>query len=179
MKKYFTIQKLVLAAMFMAVGIVLPFVTGQIPQIGKMLCPMHIPVLLSGFFIGAPLALIVGLITPLLRSVMFGFPMMVPNAVCMCFELAAYGAVAGVMYELACTWKMNRVVRIYVCLIAAMLAGRLVGGVASVAVYRIIAGEFTMSMFVAGYFTGAVPGIILQLVLIPLLVDRLIKYVRN
>ena len=82
-------KKLVLSALFLAIGLILPFITMQIPAVGKMLCPMHIPVLLCGFITGWPYGLIVGFITPLLRSVLFGMPMMVPNAVCMAFELAA------------------------------------------------------------------------------------------
>lgn len=92
-------KKLVLSALFLAIGLILPFITMQIPAVGKMLCPMHIPVLLCGFIVGWPYGLLVGFITPLLRSVLFGMPMLVPNAVCMAFELATYGFVAGVLSQ--------------------------------------------------------------------------------
>ena len=46
------IYDLILAALCMALGIVLPFFTGQIPQIGGMLLPMHLPVLLCGLLCG-------------------------------------------------------------------------------------------------------------------------------
>ena len=69
MKKQMTVRKTVLAALFLAIGLILPFITMQIPAVGKMLCPMHIPVLLCGYILGGPYGLIVGFITPLLRSV--------------------------------------------------------------------------------------------------------------
>ena len=95
MKKQMTVRKTVLAALFLAIGLILPFITMQIPAVGKMLCPMHIPVLLCGYILGGPYGLIVGFITPLLRSVTFGMPVMLPNAICMAFELATYGLVSG------------------------------------------------------------------------------------
>jgi thiamine transporter ThiT len=86
-----TTKKMVLSALFIALGLVLPFFTGQIPQIGSRLLPMHIPILLCGFVCGAPFGLAAGFITPLLRSLIFGMPPMMPTAVAMAFELAAYG----------------------------------------------------------------------------------------
>ena len=74
-------RNLTFSAMFLAIGLVLPFITGQIPQIGKMLCPMHIPILLCGFFCGWKYAVPVGLVCPLLRSVLFGMPVLYPSAV--------------------------------------------------------------------------------------------------
>ena len=91
------LKKLVLSGMFLALGIVLPFVTGQIPQIGSMLCPMHIPVLLCGFICGWQYGLVVGLIVPVLRSMMFGMPPMFPTATAMAFELMTYGFLAGAL----------------------------------------------------------------------------------
>lgn len=112
------IRKLTYAALFLALAMVLPFLTGQIPQIGKSLCPMHIPALLCGFLCGWPWGLAVGLIAPLLRSVTFGMPAMFPDAVVMAFELAAYGAVAGILYRLLP--KRLGIGRIYIALAAAM-----------------------------------------------------------
>jgi thiamine transporter ThiT len=111
------IRKLTYAALFLALAMVLPFLTGQIPQIGKSLCPMHIPALLCGFLCGWPWGLAVGLIAPLLRSVTFGMPAMFPDAVVIAFELAAYGAVAGILYRLLP--KRLGIGRIYIALAAA------------------------------------------------------------
>ena len=118
-------RKLTYAALFLALALVLPFLTGQIPEIGKMLSPMHIPVLLCGFLCGWPWGLAVGFIAPLLRSVLFGVPVMFPGAVAMAFELAVYGALSGLLYSI-----LPRKTRsIYVTLIVSMIAGRVVWGV--------------------------------------------------
>ena len=150
-------------ALYLALALVLPFLTGQIPQIGAMLCPMHIPALLCGFVCGWPWGLAVGLIAPLLRSLLFGMPTLFPTAVAMCFELAAYGAVSGLMYRLLPAFRG----RLYVILLAAMLAGRLVWGGAQLLLSGLAHTAFTPALFLAGAVTNAVPGIILQLVIIP------------
>ena len=113
------VLRLTYSALYLAIALVLPFLTGQIPQIGSMLCPMHIPALLCGFVCGWPWGLAVGFIAPLLRSALFGMPTMFPAAVAMAFELAAYGAVAGLLYRVL----PKRTGCIYVALIAAMVAG--------------------------------------------------------
>ena len=87
-------RSIVLAALFLALAFVLPMVTGHVPQVGNMLCPMHFPILLCGFVLGGPWGLAVGFIAPLLRSVLFGMPPMFPIAIAMAFELAAYGQLA-------------------------------------------------------------------------------------
>ena len=85
----FSTKKLTLSAAFLGLGLVLPFLTGQVPQVGSMLLPMHIPVLLCGIICGWEYGLAVGAILPLLRSVIFGMPPMYPTALAMTFELAA------------------------------------------------------------------------------------------
>ena len=171
MKKRNDIRKLTLAAMFLALAFVLPFLTGQIPQIGSMLCPMHIPVLLCGFFCGAPWGLAVGLLAPVIRSFALGMPPMFPTAFCMAFELAAYGFVAGWLYN-----KLpKRKVYVYVSLLCAMVLGRIVWGVVMFACMGLDASKFGLTAFVAGAFTNAIPGIVLQIILIPVLVILLDK----
>ena len=164
---------LVLSAMFIAIGLVLPFLTGQIPQIGQMLSPMHIPIFLCGFICGWPYGLVAGFITPLLRSVLFHMPVMYPNALGMAFELATYGAVAGLAYSLFRKTSFQKIVAIYLALITAMLCGRVVWGLASLVLYGIQGNSFTFSAFLAGAFTKAIPGIILHLILIPPIVFAL------
>ena len=93
------LKNLVLAAMFLALGLVLPFLTGQIQQIGNMLLPMHFPVILCGLICGWKYGLGVGFIVPLLRSAIFGMPVMYPNALAMAFELATYGFFAGFLFS--------------------------------------------------------------------------------
>lgn len=169
MKKQ-SVKLLTLSGLFLALGLLLPFLTGQIPNIGKMMLPMHIPVLLAGFVCGWPYGLVVGLICPLLRSVIFGAPPMT-SAVPMAFELAAYGFATGLLYKLFP--KKN--IFIYTALIISMLFGRIVWAAASYGFNQIIGSSFTWEMFVAGAFVNAIPGIILQIVLIPVLVMALKK----
>ena len=160
------VRKLTYAALFLAIALVLPLLTAQIPEIGKSLCPMHIPVLLCGFLCGWPWGLAVGFIAPLLRSVIFGMPVMFPGAVAMAFELAVYGCVSGLLYKLLPKTKVN----LYVTLIIAMIAGRVVWGIVRLILAGLSGNGFTWTMFISGAITTAIPGIILHSVLIPILV---------
>ena len=160
------LHKMVLAALFLALAYVMPFLTGQIPEIGSMLCPMHLPVLLCGFICGWPLGLLVGFVAPLLRSLTLGMPPLFPTAVCMAFELAAYGAVAGLSRRLLPKKKPY----IYCSLLVAMIVGRLVWGASMLVCTGIQGADFTLSAFLAGAILNALPGIVLQIVLIPVLV---------
>jgi len=159
-----TTYRLVLSAMLIAAGIVLPFVTGQIRQIGNMLLPMHLPVFLCGMICGWQYGAVVGFATPILRSVMFGMPVIFPGAVSMAFELAVYGLVCGLIYGMT---KKNNVLSVYTAMIPAMLLGRAVWGVVQILLLGLGGKVFTWQMFFAGAFVNAFPGIILQLVLIP------------
>lgn len=163
-KKKNPVFQITLAAMFLAIGIVLPFLTGQIKQIGSMLLPMHIPVLLCGLICGWQYGLAVGFILPLFRSVLFSMPVLFPTAVAMAFELATYGAVVGLLYSRS-HWKC--VIALYRSLIAAMLAGRVVWGIVQMLLLGIKGNRFTWQMFFAGAFLNAIPGIVLQLIFIP------------
>ncbi len=166
MNKRNHLLKMAFAAVFLALAFVMPFLTGQIPEIGSMLCPMHIPVLLCGFICGWPWGLAVGLTAPLLRSLTLGMPPLFPTALCMAFELASYGAVAGLMHKLLPRKKGY----IYCSLLTAMLVGRVVWGLAMFVCMGADGGAFTFAAFLTGAFTNAIPGIIAQLVLIPVLV---------
>lgn len=162
-------QKLVLSALFMALGIVLPFLTGQVKQIGNMLLPMHIPVILCGMICGWQYGLAVGAATPLLRSVMFGMPPLMPTAAAMAVELAVYGLTAGIMYA-----KLpKKTPCLYGSLLAAMAAGRLAWGVAGIVLYSFAGNQFSMQIFLAGAFFNAIPGIVLQIILIPIIMIAL------
>ena len=160
------VRKLTYAALYLAIAMLLPFVTGQIPEIGSMLCPMHIPVLLCGFMCGWPWGMTVGFIAPLLRSVLFGMPAMFPGAVAMAFELAVYGSMAGLLYHLLPKKKWI----IYAVLLISMIAGRIVWGIARLILAGLTGNSFTWALFLAGAVTNAIPGIIMHLILIPVLV---------
>ena len=158
--------KLILSALFLALAFVLPYFTMQIPEIGAMLCPMHIPVLLCGFICGWKWGLGVGFIAPLFRSLILEMPPIFPTATCMAFELATYGAVAGIAYRFLPKKKPY----IYCALIISMFVGRIVWGFASLACYGIQGNGFTMSMFISGAIVNAIPGIVIQIILVPILV---------
>ena len=175
-----TTQNFVLAAMFMALGLVLPFLTGQIQQIGNMLLPMHLPVLVCGLICGWQYGAVVGFVLPLLRFVLFGMPPIYPMGVSMAFELATYGFLVGWLYSHS-RWQC--IISLYRCLIAAMVGGRLVWGAVRVLLSGVAGQAFTWEMFLSGALLTAVPGIILQLTLIPALMlalDRtgLVKFRR-
>lgn len=155
---------LVLSAMFLALGIVLPFLTGQIKEIGNMLLPMHIPVMLCGLVCGWQYGLTIGAITPILRSALFGMPIMFPSAISMAFELATYGFVIGILFQKS-RWKCIK--SLYRCILISMISGRVVWGIVQCILLGLGENGFTISMFVTSAITKAIPGIILQLMLIP------------
>ena len=159
------IRKLTYSAVCLALCMILPFLTGQIPQIGSALCPMHIPVLLAGFLCGPWWAMAVGAVAPLLRFALFGMPPLFPTGAAMCFELAAYGLVSGLLYTRLPKCTAN----IYVSLISAMLLGRIIWAVVRM-ILMVGGAPFTLAIFLADGFINAIPGIIVQLILIPLLV---------
>ncbi len=156
-------KKLVLSALFLALCYVLPFFTGNIPQIGAMLLPMHLPVILCGFLCGGTWGGVVGAVAPVMRSVLTGgFPPMFPTAFAMSFELAAYGLMCGILFHRL----PRRPIYIYLSLIVAMIFGRVVWGLV-MALITLNGSGFTVSAFLAGAFTNAIAGILLQLVAIP------------
>lgn len=159
------IKKLTLSAMFLAIGLVLPFLTGQIQVIGSMLLPMHIPVLLCGLICGWAYGGAIGVVLPLLRFAIFGMPPM-PNCISMAFELATYGLAVGLLYNMS-KWKC--IFSLYRSMLIAMVLGRVVWGIAQAIILGITGSGFTMQMFLAGALLNAIPGIILQLVLIPVI----------
>jgi len=155
----------------LALCLLLPFLTGQIPQFGAALAPMHIPVLLCGFVCGPRHAVVVGVVAPLLRYVLFGMPPLMPTGVSMSFELAVYGLVTGLLYIIL----PKKTAFIYISLVTAMLLGRIVWGIARVLLTGVSSVPFSWQLFISGAFINAIPGIILHIVLIPVIVIALKK----
>lgn len=166
MKKRENLVKMILSAMFLAFAYLLPFLTGQLQSIGNKLCPMHIPVLLCGFICGPLWGLAVGATAPLLRSFTLGMPLLFPNAVCMAFELATYGAVAGIMHKALPRKKPF----IYCSLTISMIVGRIVFGIAKFICLGFKGQGYLFSAFIAEAVVNALPGIAIQIILIPILV---------
>lgn len=166
------LYRMILSALFLALAMVLPFLTGQIPQIGNTLCPMHLPVLLCGFFCGPWYGLGVGLIAPLLRFLLFGMPPIIPTGISMSLELAAYGLISGWLYSKLPSKK----VYVYVSLLGAMIGGRIVWGITRLVLYGLGIAPISWELFWSFAFLAAIPGIFIQLVLVPVLVFTLEKY---
>ena len=166
-----TTKNMTLAAMFLAIGLLLPLLTGQIPQIGNMLLPMHIPVFLCGLICGWQYGAVVGLILPLVRYAIFGMPVLFPTGIAMSFELMTYGLVAGLLYGLS-RWQC--VLSLYRSLLAAMVAGRIVWGIVQMILLGVSNSGFTWQMFMAGAFFNAISGIFVQPLPIPMIIVALI-----
>lgn len=169
--KKLSIKNLVLSGLFIALGLLMPFLTAQIPSMGSKLLPMHLPVLVSGFVCGWQYGLIVGLVVPVFRSLMFGMPPMFPTAAAMAFELAVYGCMTGLMYKLL----PKRDIFIYAALIVSMVCGRIAWGAASTFLYELSGTPFTWEIFMAGAFINAAPGIIIQIIIVPIIIIALRK----
>lgn len=163
---------IIAAGVCLALCMVLPFVTGQIPKFGSMLCPMHIPVLIAGFVCGPWLAMLVGALAPILRFFIFSMPPLMPVGLAMCLELASYGLIAGLLYS----QLPKKTVNIYVSLIIAMIIGRIVWGGSMMLIMGYMGAKFTYPMFMSAAFTNAIPGMILHIVMIPAVVVALDKF---
>lgn len=166
-----SVRKLVLSAMFLSLCMVLPFLTGQIPEIGSMLLPMHLPVLIAGFVLGAPYGALIGLVAPFLRFFIFGMPPLFPTGASMAVEMCVYGLAAGFYYKLF----PKKHGYVYVSLALSMIVGRIAWGAAQYVFLMINGSALTVKAFIAGAFLNAWPGIILQLVLVPAIVIALQK----
>lgn len=165
------VRRLTAAAVCLALCLVLPFLTGQIPKIGSALCPMHLPVLLGGFICGPWWAAAVGAVAPLLRHALFGGMPPILTALAMTFELAAYGLISGLLYGKLAKGVKN----IYISLVAAMIFGRVIWGIVTVIITGAAGGAFTWAAFASGAVIDAIPGILIQIILIPIIVVALRK----
>ncbi|MBQ8380668.1 MAG: ECF transporter S component [Clostridia bacterium] len=158
------IKKLTISACCFALAMVLPFVTGAIPEIGNMLCPMHIPILLLGALAGPLIGGILGFLAPLARSLIFGSPMLFPIAAAMAPELMAYGAVFGILTRVF----PKKIGSVYAALLIAMVSGRIVGGAAKALFLAFgLLDSFGMAAFLTSYFVESIPAVIIQLLIIP------------
>ena len=167
-----TTRHLTLSALCLALGLVLPLFFGQNRQLGNMFAPMHLPALLTGFIVPWPYALATGFIMPLTRTLFFGMPPLVPTAIAMAFELGAYALVTALAYN----HFPKRPPYLYLSLAIAMVIGRIAWALARYCLFLIIGGNpFTLAIFWTEGFAVALPGICVQLLLIPFIVLSLKK----
>lgn len=156
--------KMVLSGLLLAIGLILPIIFHAYSISGIIFLPMHIPVLLTGFICGWKYGLVVGLVVPILSSLFTGMPPLFPSAVAMAFELGTYGTITGLL---------NKNLNVLTSLIIAMLAGRVVLGIANAILYGFTTNSYTWALFVSGAFGTAWPGIVIQLILVPAIITAL------
>ena len=159
-------KQLIICALCIGLGLVLPSFFHMFGGTGAVMLPMHIPVLICGFICGWPYGIACGAILPLLSSVLTGMPPIFPIGLAMMFELATYGAVAGLLFK-----KLD----VYPSLVGAMLTGRVISGVANTILLGMAGRNYSLQVFLTASFITALPGIIVQLVVIPLLMIALVK----
>lgn len=170
MKSMTAIKKSMITAVCIALCVVLPMAFHSIPNAGTLLSPMHLPVLLCGLVCGWPFGLLCGLAGPILSSLITGMPPMayLPS---MLIELAIYGLVAGLLMQLLHTGRLFA--DLYVSLAAAMLAGRMIAGIAKALIFA--QGSYSIGVWATSYFVSCLPAIIIQLALLPALCIALEK----
>lgn len=162
--KHNLIRKITYCGVLIALGMVLPFLTGQIPEVGSALSPLHIPALIAGFTVGPVWGTLCAFVIPILRSAVFGMPHMFPMACTMAFEMAAYAAVGGILWH----FLPKKPLYLYLSQIGAMVIGRAVyGAMFALFTVNIPGDSYTFAAFIVGCFVEAVPGIVLHLVLVP------------
>ncbi len=154
---------MVKAAIFLALGLLIPYIFHVTGVAGQIFLPMHVPVLLCGFILGPRYGLIVGFITPLFNAVLTGMPPIYPTAFAMAFELATYGWITGWLYKIK-----NK--NVFVSLIIAMLLGRMVSGAANYILLGFAGEKYVLTMFLMSSFVKCIWGIIIQLILVPLII---------
>ncbi|MBO6158171.1 MAG: ECF transporter S component [Firmicutes bacterium] len=159
------IRKIVYAAVCIALALVLPLLLGQVQIFMQGVSPMHIPALLCGLVCGPVYGVAVGFICPILRSAIFSMPVMYPTALAMAFELAAYGLLTGLFYQVF--HKLGFWPRVYLSLILAMILGRFVGGIAQAILLGIKGEGYSLSMFATAYFAKTSVGMVVHLIVIP------------
>ncbi|MBR2617068.1 MAG: DUF1893 domain-containing protein [Clostridia bacterium] len=159
-----SVKNLIRAGLFMAMGFVLPLLTGQLPVVGQMLLPMHIPVFFCAFFCGPLYALALGVTLPLLRSLIFGVPVLYPVAIAVALEMAIYGGVTGCIYAKI---KQKNLRAVYFSMLPAMLLGRIGRYLSQAALMELQGSALVLQAFFTGVIVYSIPGIVLQLLLLP------------
>lgn len=164
-------KNLVWAALFLAIGIIIPYIFHATSLPGQIFLPMHIPVLLCGVILGKRYGLIIGILLPFINSALLGMPPIFPTGVAMALELATYGVITGLLYK-------DKKLNIFVSLIGAMVIGRIVSGVVNYILLTVGGNGFVFTAFLTTTFVKAIPGIIIQIILIPVVL-KAIEHVKK
>lgn len=170
MKKISYVKKAILTAACIALCVVLPMAFHAIPNAGNIYCPMHMPVLLCGLVCGWPFGLLCGVAGPVLSSLFTGMPSMA-YLPAMIIELAVYGLTAGLLMQVVHTKRV--MADLYISLVVALLAGRIVAGASRALIFA--SGSYSLEAWVTSYFVTALPGLLIQLALLPVIAVALEK----
>ena len=164
------VKKAIITAIMIALCVVLPMAVHGIPKGGIILSPMHFPVLLCGLTCGPVYGFFAGLAGALLSHLLTGMPP-VPVLPGMLIEMFFYGLASGLMMKFVRTGKLAA--DLYISLISAMLIGRIAGGLGKALIFA--RGSYSLAAWASGYLVATLPGMILQLILIPLIYFTLEK----
>jgi riboflavin transporter FmnP len=163
-------RDLILGGLFLALGIIVPYIFHTTGIAGQVFLPMHIPVIIGGFFLNPGFAAVVGLLTPISSSVITGMPILYPIAIVMAFELMVYGITVSLLKK-----KLD----IYYTLIFSMIFGRLAAALAVFTLQQFIGLKMNYLVYIKGAIITGLPGIVIQLILIPVIVRALKRTLRR
>lgn len=196
MQKNDSLYRLLITAILLAVGMVLPFLTGQLQSFGQLISPLHIPVFICGLTCGWGWGAALGFILPILRGLIFGMPPFPAVGLPMAFEMLFYGLVTGLLYpRLLKVFRSNHIIAMLIAMVVAMIVGRCAGGAAkalmiglqnhratllaamesssteaavtAVATNNAELQTYTFAMFISAYFIGTAVGAVIHLVVCP------------
>lgn len=162
-------KEIVLSGLLLASGIILPMIFHIFSLTGPIALPMHIPVLIGGFLLSPPLALLLGITTPIISGLLTGMPVMFPMAIIMALELGIYGLTASLA---ARKFKLS----IFPALIISMIAGRIAAGLTVALLVQLFGLKMNPLIFIQGAIITGIPGIIIQLIFIPALIHAIKSY---
>lgn len=162
-------KEIVLSGLLLASGIILPMIFHIFSLTGPIALPMHIPVLIGGFLLSPPLALLLGITTPIISGLLTGMPVMFPMAIIMALELGIYGLTASLAVR---KFKLS----IFPALIISMIAGRIAAGLTVALLVQLFGLKMNPLIFIQGAIITGIPGIIIQLIFIPALIHAIKSY---
>ncbi|WP_411678831.1 ECF transporter S component [Clostridium thailandense] len=172
MKRVSNLQQMIRASLLIALGLILPYLFHGVKDAGTVFLPMHIPILIGAFILQPYYALCVGVLTPLLSHIFTGMPPF-PFVYIMIFELASYGLFISIFYN---KFKIG----VYPSLISGMILGRIINILGTFVLLHIIMSKpFNLGVVASGLFLKGLPGIVIQIVLIPIIVYAVQKSLRS
>ena len=172
MNKKIETKSIALSGLLLSMGILLPIIFHIFGMTGPIVLPMHIPVLLGGFLLPTNMALLLGIITPILSGMLTGMPVMFPMAVIMAFELGMYGFTASIA-----TRKFN--ISILPALLISMISGRITAGLVVALLTQFFGVKMNPIIFLKEAVITGIPGIIIQLIFIPSLVYAIRTFIKK